>query len=58
MILPGVMVIFTPLVLGGLFGPKAVAGYLAGVIVSGVQLAIASSNAGGAWDNAKKYIEG
>lgn len=57
MILPGVMVIFTPLILGGLFGPKAVSGYLAGVIVSGVQLAIASSNSGGAWDNAKKYIE-
>jgi len=57
MILPGVMVIFTPLVLGGLFGPKAVSGYLAGVIVSGVQMAIASSNSGGAWDNAKKYIE-
>ena len=58
MILPGVMVIFTPLVLGGLFGPKAVSGYLAGVIVSGVQMAISSSNSGGAWDNAKKYIEG
>lgn len=57
MILPGIMVIFTPLVLGGLFGPKAVSGYLAGVIVSGVQMAIASSNSGGAWDNAKKYIE-
>jgi len=50
-------VIFTPLLLGGLFGPKAVAGYLAGVIVSGVQMAISSSNSGGAWDNAKKYIE-
>jgi Na+/H+-translocating membrane pyrophosphatase len=58
MIIPGVMVIFTPLVIGGLFGPKAVSGYLAGVIVSGVQMAIASSNSGGAWDNAKKYIEG
>lgn len=57
MILPGVIVIFTPLILGGLFGPKAVAGYLAGVIVSGVQMAISSSNTGGAWDNAKKYIE-
>jgi len=57
MILPGIIVIFTPLVLGGLFGPKAVSGYLAGVIVSGVQMAISSSNAGGAWDNAKKYIE-
>jgi len=57
MIIPGIMVIFTPLVLGGLFGPKAVSGYLAGVIVSGVQMAISSSNSGGAWDNAKKYIE-
>jgi Na+/H+-translocating membrane pyrophosphatase len=57
MIIPGVMVIFTPLVIGGVFGPKAVSGYLAGVIVSGVQMAIASSNSGGAWDNAKKYIE-
>lgn len=57
MILPGIMVIFTPLVIGGLFGPKAVSGYLAGVIVSGVQMAISSSNSGGAWDNAKKYIE-
>jgi H(+)-translocating pyrophosphatase len=58
MILPGLMVIFTPLILGALFGPKAVSGYLAGVIVSGVQMAISSSNSGGAWDNAKKYIEG
>jgi inorganic pyrophosphatase len=44
--------------IGTLFGPKAVTGYLAGVIVSGVQMAISSSNSGGAWDNAKKYIEG
>lgn len=57
MIIPGIMVIFTPLLLGSLFGPKAVSGYLAGVIVSGVQMAISSSNSGGAWDNAKKYIE-
>ena len=57
MILPGVLVIATPLILGMFLGPKAVAGYLAGVIVSGVQLAISSSNSGGAWDNAKKYIE-
>ncbi len=57
MILPGIIVIFTPILLGGLFGPKAVAGYLAGVIVSGVQMAISSSNTGGAWDNAKKFIE-
>lgn len=51
------MVIFTPLIIGSLFGPVAIAGYLAGVIVSGVQMAISSSNSGGAWDNAKKYIE-
>lgn len=57
MIIPGMIVIFTPLLLGCLFGPKAVAGYLAGVIVSGVQMAISASNTGGAWDNAKKYIE-
>ena len=58
MILPGIMVIFSPIFLGSLFGPKSVSGYLAGVIVSGVQMAISSSNSGGAWDNAKKYIEG
>lgn len=58
MVVPGVMVIFTPLVLGFLFGPKSVAGYLTGVIVSGIQMAISASNSGGAWDNAKKYIEG
>lgn len=57
MIPPGILVIFTPLVIGGLFGPNAVAGYLAGVIVSGIQMAISASNTGGAWDNAKKYIE-
>jgi Na+/H+-translocating membrane pyrophosphatase len=57
MILPGIVVLLTPLLMGVLFGPKAVAGYLAGVIVSGVQMAISSSNTGGAWDNAKKYIE-
>ncbi len=58
MILPGCMVILSPLVLGFLFGPKAITGYLAGVIVSGVQMAISSSNSGGSWDNAKKYVEG
>jgi Na+/H+-translocating membrane pyrophosphatase len=57
MIIPGVMVIVTPLLLGFFFGTKAISGYLAGVIVSGVQMAISSSNSGGAWDNAKKYIE-
>ncbi len=57
MILPGIMVIFTPLLVGMFFGEKAIGGYLIGVIVSGVQMAISSSNTGGAWDNAKKYIE-
>lgn len=57
MILPGILVIVTPLAIGALFGNKAIAGYLAGVIVSGVQMAISSSNSGGAWDNAKKFIE-
>lgn len=58
MVAPGMLVIFTPLVIGFLFGPKAIAGLLPGALVSGVQMAIASSNSGGAWDNAKKYIEG
>lgn len=57
MIAPGILVIFTPLVVGFLFGPTAIAGLLPGALVSGVQMAISSSNTGGAWDNAKKYIE-
>lgn len=57
MIAPGVLVIGSPLLVGILFGPNGVSGLLAGVIVSGVQIAISFSNAGGAWDNAKKYIE-
>lgn len=47
----------TPFLLGYLFGPKALIGFLPGAIVSGVQMAISASNTGGAWDNAKKYIE-
>ena len=47
----------TPLFIGFVFGPTAVAGLLPGALVSGVQMAISSSNTGGAWDNAKKYIE-
>ena len=47
----------TPFLLGFLFGPKALIGFLPGAIVSGVQMAISASNTGGAWDNAKKYIE-
>ena len=57
MIVPGLMVIFTPIVTGILFGPQAVAGLLAGILVSGVQMATSSANSGGAWDNAKKYVE-
>jgi Na+/H+-translocating membrane pyrophosphatase len=57
MILPGMIVMLTPILTGFLFGAKAVAGLLAGILVSGVQMAISSANAGGAWDNAKKYVE-
>jgi len=57
MIAPGILVLGSPLLAGFLFGPDAVAGLLAGIIVSGVQVAISASNTGGAWDNAKKEIE-
>jgi len=57
MIAPGLLVLLTPIIVGLLFGPNGVAGVLAGNIVSGVQVAISFSNTGGAWDNAKKYIE-
>lgn len=58
MILPGILVITSPLIFGFLLGPRGVSGLLSGAIVSGVQVAISFSNTGGAWDNAKKYIEG
>jgi H(+)-translocating pyrophosphatase len=57
MIAPGVLVLGSPLLTGFLFGPRAVAGLLAGAIISGVQVAISASNTGGAWDNAKKETE-
>jgi inorganic pyrophosphatase len=57
MVLPGLIVLVTPVFTGWLFGPRAVTGLLAGILVSGLQLAISSSNSGGAWDHAKKYIE-
>jgi len=57
MIAPGCLVIFTPLVGGFLFGPRGVAGILAGSLISGVQMAISASNSGGSWDNAKKFVE-
>lgn len=57
MIAPGVLIMGAPLLTGYLFGVEAVAGLLAGSLITGGVLAIASSNSGGAWDNAKKYIE-
>lgn len=57
MVAPGAMVIFTPLATGILFGVTAVSGLLVGALVASIQLAISMSNSGGAWDNAKKYIE-
>mmetsp|Transcript_53765 Transcript_53765/g.79902 ORF Transcript_53765/g.79902 Transcript_53765/m.79902 type:complete len:882 (-) Transcript_53765:167-2812(-) len=57
MIPPGLLVILTPILTGVLFGIEAVCGLLAGALVSAVQMAISQSNSGGAWDNAKKYIE-
>lgn len=57
MIPPGALVMLSPIVIGALFGTQALAGMLTGSLVSGVQLAISMSNTGGAWDNAKKYIE-
>lgn len=57
MIPPGALVMLTPLIVGTLFGVETLSGVLAGALVSGVQVAISASNTGGAWDNAKKYIE-
>ncbi len=58
MIVPGVISVLAPLIVGFLLGPEALGGMLAGSLVAGVLMAIFMSNAGGAWDNAKKYIEG
>lgn len=57
MILPGILVLLTPLFFGLIFHPILVAGLLPGAFISGVSLAISMSNTGGAWDNTKKYIE-
>jgi K(+)-stimulated pyrophosphate-energized sodium pump len=57
MIGPGIMAVLIPLVVGILFGVEMLGGLLAGSLVSGVPLALLLANAGGAWDNAKKYIE-
>jgi K(+)-stimulated pyrophosphate-energized sodium pump len=58
MVVPGAMAVVSPVVIGVGFGPEALGGLLAGVTVSGVLMAIFMSNAGGAWDNAKKSFEG
>lgn len=58
MIAPGCLVLFTPLIIGFLFGVEMLAGLLLGALASGASMAISSSNTGGAWDNAKKYIKG
>ncbi len=57
MIAPGILIFGSPLAAGFLFGVQAVAGLLAGSLVAGGVMAISASNSGGAWDNAKKYIE-
>ena len=57
MILPALLAIVAPLAVGLLLGAEALGGMLAGAIAAGVLLAIMMANAGGAWDNAKKYVE-
>ncbi len=57
MIIPGIVAIVVPVIIGFVLGAEALGGFLAGATVVGVLLALMMSNAGGAWDNAKKYIE-
>lgn len=57
MILPGILAIIVPVLTGIILGPEALGGLLAGAIASGVMVALFMANGGGAWDNAKKYIE-
>ncbi|HOF01487.1 MAG TPA: sodium-translocating pyrophosphatase [Spirochaetota bacterium] len=58
MLVPSLLAIFSPIIIGIVFGPGTVLGLLAGATCSGFVLAVMMANAGGAWDNAKKYIEG
>lgn len=57
MVLPGAIALITPIIVGFIFGPEVLGGLLAGVTVSGVLMGLFQSNAGGAWDNAKKSFE-
>ena len=57
MVLPGALAVLSPITIGLLVGAKCLGGLLAGSIASGFMLAVMMSNAGGAWDNSKKYIE-
>ncbi len=57
MVAPGLIALITPIIVGFIFGPEVLGGLLAGVTVSGVLMGIFQSNAGGAWDNAKKSFE-
>jgi K(+)-stimulated pyrophosphate-energized sodium pump len=57
MVVPGALALLSPVIVGIILGPEALGGFLAGVLVSGVMMAFFQSNAGGAWDNAKKMVE-
>ena len=57
MVLPGAIAVFSPVIVGLVFGPEMLGGLLGGGLVSCILLALTMSNAGGAWDNAKKYVE-
>ena len=57
MMLPGILAVIVPIIVGIVLGPSSLGGLLAGALITGVLLAIFMSNSGGAWDNAKKYVE-